>query len=154
MSAEYPPKSHCFLKYLGDITLIFWAGSCWALGYVFIPTLFMNFSHVESGVVAGRLFSVENMMGLICAMILLVDCRVRFSKNLLRQRGFWLLIFTICLLMTRYIALSPLMAQVKIMGDTDRFTLLHGLFQVVYLIQSVFLLFLVSERFKLCWMRK
>lgn len=149
-----PSKSYNFLKCIGDVTLIFWAGLCWALGYVFIPTLFVNFPRVEAGAIAGQLFSVENTTGLICAMILLVDYRVRFSKSLFHQCGFWLLMFTICLLMTRYIVLSPLIEQVKIVGDTDRFSLLHGLSQVVYLMQSVALLFLVRERFKLCWMCK
>lgn len=149
MSHSKNTAAHRLLANLSGFALVLWAGSCCGLGYLFVPVLFANFPREQAGAIAGQLFAAELVLGLICSMVLLLDYRVRFTRVLQYQRGLLLVLFLVCLLLVQYLVLSPMVAQAKTMGDVAKFGWLHGVSQVVYLLQSLALVGLVYER----WMR-
>jgi hypothetical protein len=124
-----------------------WAGSLWTIGYVVAPTLFLSLhDKVQAGTVVGFLLRSEAWLALACAILLYA--LVRFSKlEPARKRSLSLLIVAMlaCALVI-YIGLQPAMAKLKeaagaagLAGTPQgrQFGILHGVSQLVYLVESV-----------------
>ncbi len=126
-----------WLEVIGVFAAVLWAGSTWTLGYVVAPSLFSAYSKVQAGEIAGVLFFAGQLLGLACGAVLLLDYRVRFSKQLAHQRGFWLVLALVFCVLTQYTMLSPMIAAAKVAQDWPRFGWLHGASQLVYLAQSL-----------------
>ncbi|MGL4767738.1 MAG: DUF4149 domain-containing protein [Formosimonas sp.] len=127
--------------------LVLWAGATWAAGYVFAPTWFAAYGRVQAGEVAGHMFAVLNRLGLVCAMVLLLDYRVRAAGRLVHERGLWLVLGLVFALIVQEFGLTPLMQTAKLSGDAAQFGRLHGISQVLYLAQSLALAALVWLQF-------
>ena len=140
-------RSDSVLKIIATIALVLWAGATWTAGYIFAPILFHAYGREQAGEIAGRLFHAVNLIGLFAAMLILLDYRVRFSKTLQHQSGLWVLLLVLFSVIVQYIGLTPMMESAKISGDIARFGLLHGVSQVVYLLQSVGLAYLIYDKF-------
>jgi hypothetical protein len=132
-----------WLEIIGVFAVVLWAGSTWTLGYVVAPKLFSAYSKVQAGEIAGVLFFAGQLLGLACGAVLLLDYRVRFSKQIARQRGFWLVLALVFCVLIQYTMLSPMIAAAKLAQDWPRFGQLHGVSQILYLAQSLGLGWLV-----------
>ena len=141
-----PNRSHTALHIIASLALVLWAGSTWVSGYVFAPILFAAYERTQAGEIAGLLFKAVNIIGLVSAMLLLLDYRVRFSKQLQHQRGLWLVALILFLVLLQYVGFAPLMQKAKLAGDVGQFAQWHGVSQVVYLLQSLGLVALLYER--------
>lgn len=82
------------------ILLTLWVGGMWTMGLVAAPTLFKNYERVLAGDIAGRLFSVLSMVGMVCAVLLLVSCLIRARRAVWRdwRAGVVLLMLVIILI--------------------------------------------------------
>lgn len=58
------------------IVLTLWIGGMWTTGLVVAPTLFKNYERVLAGDIAGRLFSMLSLIGIACAVLLLLALAV------------------------------------------------------------------------------
>lgn len=122
-----------------------WAGSLWTIGYVVAPTLFAV-DRAQAGAIMGFLLRSEAWLAIACAIALYV--LVKFSAiEPARKRTLSLLIVAMlaCALVI-YVGLQPVMAQLKeaagaagLAGTPQgrRFGILHGVSQLVYLVESV-----------------
>jgi hypothetical protein len=124
-----------------------WAGSLWTIGYVVAPTLFLSLhDNVQAGTIVGFLLRSEAWLSIACAVVLYL--LVRFSAlEPAKKRSLSLLIVAMlaCALVI-YVGLQPAMAKLKdaagaagLAGTPEgrQFGILHGVSQLVYLVESV-----------------
>ena len=151
LTSSEQSKRMFFLSMLSDAALVLWAGATWAAGYVFAPALFAHFSRDVAGEAAGQMFTALNVLALACAALILLDLRVRFAKQLQYQRELWWVVGLVFLVLVQYIGLAPKMAALKALFPNAQaeaaFGPLHGVSQVLFLLQSGALGYLVWRRF-------
>ncbi|MDR2838874.1 MAG: DUF4149 domain-containing protein [Azonexus sp.] len=131
-----------------------WVGGLWVVGYVVAPVLFANLGDRQlAGVVAGKLFALIGWIGLGCAAYLLSFLAWRWRRAVFRQAGWWLVVAMAALAAISLFGIQPLMLQLKaeawprdVMETAlrDRFALWHGVSSVLYLLQSLLGLILVT----------
>ncbi len=132
-----------------------WAGSLWTVGYLAAPLLFITLSdRTLAGTIAGSLFRAEAWLSLVCGVLLLVIFR---ADPYLPSRHACARIVTAMLLcvLFGYFGLQPFMAEIRAAaaqaagvmdeGMRMRFGLLHGIASLVYLLQSLLAVLLVTK---------
>lgn len=125
-----------------------WAGSLWALGYIAAPAVFARApDSTVAGTIVGALLERQAWVAMACAVILLV--LARFSTDLDAKRRRWVMGLVVAMLacaLVIYLGLQPAMAQmrdgagpagVRASADWPRFAAMHGVSQVLHLVQSV-----------------
>lgn len=122
-----------------------WAGSLWTIGYVVAPALFLH-DRETAGAIVGVLLRAEVWVCLGCGVLL--RFMVKFSPmEPERKRALYYVVITmmICALVI-YFGLQPVMAKLKdaagaggLAGTPQgrQFGILHGVSQLVYLVESV-----------------
>ncbi len=141
---------------LYDVALTLWVGGLWTIGYLVAPTLFAGLSadRQKAGLLAGQLFELIGWVGLACATYLLLFVLVRIGTVALRRWNFWLLLLMLLLTAISLFGLQPLLAQLKadalpreVMESVlrNRFAAWHGVASILYLVQSVLGLLLVTN---------
>lgn len=140
-----------WLQRLAKIALMFWAIVTWATGYVFAPVMFAKFDKIQAGLNTGELLHATYVLSLLCALVLLIDFRVRFKQRLLHLTDLWLTLGALFIVMIQYVGISPKMVTLKQTmlsnpADASAFMQWHGVSQVLYLITSVLLAVLVWRR--------
>ena len=140
-----------WLERLAKIALMFWAIVTWATGYVFAPVMFAKFDKIQAGLNTGELLHATYVLSLLCALVLLIDFRVRFKQRLLHLTDLWLTLGALLIVMIQYVGISPKMTRLKQTmlsnpADASAFMQWHGVSQVLYLITSVLLAVLVWRR--------
>jgi hypothetical protein len=124
-----------------------WAGSLWAVGYLVAPTLFASVNSTLAGEMVGRLLRSEAWLSIACAAAMLVLLRFapEFDARRRRLLGMLVLGMLACTLVV-YLGIQPLMAQLReavgpggVRGSPQwtEFAILHGISQLVYVIESV-----------------
>ena len=136
---------------LAHIALVLWAGATWAVGYLVAPLLFARFSSERAGETMAVLLNGVFLLGLGCAMLVLLDMRVRLARQLHQHRELWLVLGLVLLMIAQYVGVLPAIDQLKTLQQSGvdvslDFGRLHGVSQVLYLLQSVLLLVLVYRR--------
>ncbi len=141
---------------LYDVALTLWVGGLWAIGYLVAPTLFAALSsdRQTAGMLAGKLFELMGWVGLACATYLLLFLLLRSGRVVMRRWNFWLLLLMLVLTAVSLFGLQPLLAQLKadalpreVMESVlrNRFAAWHGISSILYLVQSVLGLLLVTR---------
>ena len=140
---------------LYDIALTLWIGGLWVIGGLVAPTLFAALAHDRplAGLLAGKLFASLGWLGLGCATYLLLHGVLRIGALVLRRWTFWLLVAMLLLTAVSLFGIQPLLAQIKadalpreVMQSVlrDRFATWHGVSGVLYLIQCLLGVLLIS----------
>lgn len=134
-----------FLPRLERVLLTLWVGGVWAIGYLAAPTLFamLDDRHL-AGELAGRMFQIIYMVGLVCGALLLSGIIFEQGMRAMRQwrslvlAGMWLLVAV------SLFVLQPMIADIKAQGEmvagteqAIRFGRLHGLASSLYLLTSL-----------------
>ncbi|MEF8714230.1 MAG: DUF4149 domain-containing protein [Accumulibacter sp.] len=141
---------------LYDVMLTLWVGGLWAIGYLVAPTLFvvLGSDRQTAGMLAGKLFELMGWVGLACASYLLLFMLLRSGSAVMRRWRFWLLLLMLVLTAVSLFGLQPLLAQLKadalpreVMESVlrNRFAAWHGVSSILYLVQSVLGLLLVTS---------
>ncbi len=130
---------------LGRVALALWAGGTWTVGYIVAPLLFATLDdRMLAGTLAGRGFSAIAWVGIGCGLVLLAT----ETHRLRRWSPSALMVVAAALLgAIGEFALHPKIAALRSsgFGDLAQFRLLHGLSSVMYLLQSLLLLWLVAR---------
>ena len=122
------------------ILTVLWIGSLWTIGYIVAPTLFQVLEdRALAGMIAGRLFTIESYLGLVCGGVLLL---LEFFN---RPPGRWvtgrmgLLLAMLGLIVIGQFVLQPLMAELKLQGlsQSPEFARWHGIAAMLYLLNSL-----------------
>lgn len=139
------------MLFVGEkIVLSLWVGGMWAIGYIVAPTLFSLLEKSVAGNVAGQLFTTMSYVGLVCGGLLLVGAVSRLGMDVRRNWVFWVLVLMLFIIVISQFVLQPMMAELRAAGITDlnrsEFGKLHGVASVLFLINSLLGLALVSAK--------
>lgn len=132
-----------------------WVGSLLTIGYAVAPVLFKTLERMTAGSVAGQLFRIEAILGVVCGVLLLAlsNQQVRRGSSEYR-RVRWIVAAMVVCVLVGYFALQPFMNALRVAAmdaGTDianspyasRFGMLHGVSSVFYLVESVLGLMLI-----------
>jgi hypothetical protein len=124
-----------------------WAGSLWAVGYLVAPTLFARVDSSVAGEIVGHLLRSEAWLSFCCALALLGMLRLAADlEQRARKRLSWLVLAMLACALILYFGIQPMMAQLReaagpggVRGSPQwhQFAMLHGISQLVYVIESV-----------------
>jgi hypothetical protein len=137
------------------LVAVLWAGSLWALGFVAAPTVFGMLGSVQAGDIVGALLARDAWIGIACAFVLLVMTRFSADLDAKRRRGLVIVIVAMlaCALVI-YLGLQPAMAHLRELAGPSgvrasaywtQFAVMHGVSQLVHLIESVLAAVLVLK---------
>ncbi len=125
------------------LLLTAWVGSQWAIGYIAAPVLFAVLeSRRTAGELAGQMFTVVHILGLVAGGILLVIV-VKGASTIGRKWRVWSLVAMLLVAAISLFGLQPVMVELKAQGlaagspQAARFGMLHGVSSILYLISSV-----------------
>jgi hypothetical protein len=127
----------------------------WTVGYLVAPVLFASLpDRSMAGSIAGMLFRAQAWLSLACGLLLLL--LVWLDKSLSPKRTpVILMIAMLACVLFGYFALQPFMAEIRTAAANNgglmdeamrsRFGMLHGVASVIYLLQSVLAVVLVTK---------
>lgn len=124
-----------------------WAGSLWTIGYVVAPTLFLSLhDNVLSGTIVGFLLRTEAWLSVACAVILYVMVRLSSIEPARKRTLGMVIVAMLACALVIHVGVQPAMADLKeaagaagLKGSPQgkTFGMLHGVSQLVYLVESV-----------------
>lgn len=133
------------------ILLTAWVGGLWAIGYLAAPVLFKVLDDRRmAGELAGHMFKIIAIVGLVCGAVLLVMAIARHGAAWMRAWRVWVLVTMLLLVAVGMFVLQPMIQEVKALGLVEgseqvrRFGMLHGVSSLLYLVTSVCGLVLVA----------
>lgn len=136
---------HIYSQRAEQIVLTVWVGSLLAIGYLAVPILFNGLADRQlAGELAGQMFRIVHIIGLVSALILLLLSYIIDSNLFLRQwRHYLLMAMIVCILIAIFV-LQPQMATIKgqpgwyeMTALKQRFGMLHGVSSLLYLLTSI-----------------
>lgn len=141
------------MQNLGErFLLTLWVGCLWAIGYLAVPVLFAKLDdRMLAGMLAGEMFTIVSYLGLFCGTALLLGLLFRLGTSAVRDWRLWLLLAMLLLVVAGEFILQPQMAELKLAGlpegsmEASRFARLHGVSSILYLLNSLFGLVLISQ---------
>ncbi len=124
--------------------LAIWVGGLIAIGYIAAPVLFSALdSRQLAGQLAGQMFSVINVMGLVCGGLLLVSALYLKQSAWFKERRVWMLLAMLIVVVVSAFVLQPMMQELKSTGllpgsdEAKRFGMLHGVSSILYMLNAV-----------------
>jgi hypothetical protein len=124
-----------------------WAGSVWALSYLAAPSAFAVLDGVQAGNVVGVMLTRLAWLSMAAAPLLaLLAAHSADLDAKRRRRLYWLAGGMLACSLAVYLGLQPMMAAireaagpggVRASPQWGRFAALHGVSQLLYLVQSV-----------------
>ncbi len=138
---------------LDHIAVALWAGGLWIVGYLVAPLLFLKApERAIAGQLAGQMFAAMALVGLGCAIYLLVYRLARQGFAAMKQVVFWVVVLMAVLAVAGHFGVQPILASLKtqalpreVMESVfrDRFATWHGVASILYLIESLLAVALV-----------
>lgn len=125
------------------LLLTLWIGGMWAVGYLATPVLFNALDDRQlAGMLAGKLFSAINIIGLLAGVLLLLGVLWRSSQQRLANWRLWLLVVMLLFTALSQFGVTPVIIEIRTQDMTDpavaaQFARWHGLSSVLYLINSL-----------------
>jgi len=136
---------------LDRILLTLWVGGLWITGYLVVPALFASLDdRMLAGVLAGSVFSLMSWVGLACGGLLLLGVLLRERGRSFKAWRLWVLVAMLGIVAIGLFVLQPQMQALKAQGigpgsvQAIEFGRLHGASSVLFLVNSILGLLLVS----------
>lgn len=147
------------LPALSAIALTAWVGGLWVTGYLAVPVLFHAQPDKQlAGMLAGEILNAMGYVGLVCGVILLLQAKVSATRQPAEgswhKTKLWIIAAMLVIGLIIQFGLSPLMVDLKVQARpedvmhsafADRFKMLHGVSSILYLIESLLGLYLVTR---------
>ena len=144
------------LSSLEHVALTLWVGGMWTTGYLVTPVLFSALTdRMLAGNIAGQLFGVLSLTGLVCGGLLLGAHLYRNRRNGLRDAYLWVLSIMLVIIVIGEFGLTPMMQEIRdqasgvLTPGSDlhrRFGVLHAVSSTLFLVNSLLGLWLVIRR--------
>ncbi len=141
--------------HLASLAITAWVGSLWAISYLAAPVLFYMQPDKElAGRLAGHMFSATHDIGLVCGVYLLAYLLWRFKWAAARQPMFLASSLMLLLTLIMLFYFEPVMNGLKaealpldVMHSAygARFRMLHGISQLLALVESLLGAYLVIK---------
>lgn len=124
------------------VILVLWIGGIWTVGYIVAPVLFTALTDRSlAAFIAGRLFSIMAVIGMVCGSILLATRLMLIRAGFLRKWQFWVLILMLGFTAVGYFFFSPAIEAMRLSGEaahaSPAFKRLHGAASILYLCTSL-----------------
>ena len=139
--------------HLASLAITAWVGSLWAISYVAAPVLFYTQPDRElAGKLAGHMFSAMHEIGLVCGTYLLAHWLWRHKRAAIRQPLFLTSALMLLITLVMLLYFGPVMNGLKTLAlpldvmhsaYAAKFRMLHGISQVLALIESLLGAYLV-----------
>lgn len=133
-----------FFNRIERLLLALWVGLMVGVGYIAAPVLFKTLDDRKlAGSLAGEMFYVVMMIGLIVGGVLLLLRYKEESVAMFRQWRGWLLLLMLSLVATSIFILQPMVAEVKALGmpegsdNAKTFGVLHGISSMTYMVTVI-----------------
>ena len=137
--------------------LTLWVGGQWAIGYLAVPVLFQMLEDRRlAGGLAGEMFTVMAYVGLVCGSLLMASLVYREGIAAWRNWRLGVLALMLGLILVGEFGLHPQVAALRESGlaeggeEAGRFARLHGLASMLYLVNSLLGLVLVTAGLRRC----
>lgn len=143
--------------YLYAISLTLWVGALWAIGYVAAPILFRSIAdHGLAGDIAEQQFAIVAWLGIGCSIYLLGYLFVRNGAAAFKQPSLWLTVLMLMLTLIGHFGVAPVVGSLRsemarsVIEEVvrSRFQTWHGIASVLWLVQSVLGIALVTQNGK------
>jgi hypothetical protein len=144
-----------WLQHLATLLITAWVGGLWAVGYLAVPVLFYAQPDKQlAGMLAGQMFSLVAYLGMVCGIYLLIHRISVSGRESFRHALFWTVAAMLLLTLVIQCGIQPVMTDLKaqalpldVMHSTfaGRFGMLHGISEIIYLIQSLLGIYLVIK---------
>ena len=124
--------------------LTLWVGSLWAVGLMVAPVLFAQLDdRTLAGTLAGNLFTLTALLGLVCGSILLIASLLRTARYDWRA---WVTTAMLLLVAAGQFLLVPMIGELRGQGlaDSAEFARLHGLASLLFMLTAVLGLLLAA----------
>jgi hypothetical protein len=130
------------------LVAVFWAGSLWTIGYLVAPTLFATLhDSALAGTIVGSLLMREAWVSIACAALLFILVSTAGALDAVQKRRLLSVIgvMAACALAI-YLGVQPAMAALKEAAggmpmrqspQWTQFAILHGVSQLLYVVESV-----------------
>lgn len=138
---------------LYSLAITLWVGALVAIGYIAAPVLFRGIpDRMEAGNLAGAMFTIVAYLGMASGGYLLLYLLLQRGWRSFKSGVFWIVLAMLALTIAAHFGVQPILAQLKadalprqVMEGAlrDRFATWHGVSSVLYLVQSLFGLWLV-----------
>lgn len=126
------------------IMLTLWVGSLWVVGLMVAPVLFTQLDdRALAGTLAGYLFTLTALLGLVCGSILLIASLLRTARYDWRA---WVTTAMLLLVAAGQFLLVPMIGELRGQGlaDSAEFARLHGLASLLFMLTAVLGLLLAA----------
>jgi hypothetical protein len=139
---------------LYSVTVTFWVGALWAIGFISAPTLFRYMPDASlAGSLAGRQFAIVTWLGIGCSAYQLVYLFFREGAGAFRLLSLWLILLMLLLALAGHFGVAPIVEQLRADPAREivqsvvrsRFQTWHGIASLLWLIQSVLGVVLVTQ---------
>lgn len=145
-----------FLPALRKISITFWVGGLWVIGYLVAPILFSALSNNRplAGTLAGKMFGAIGWTGIACGAFLLIYQFTNIKTAVLKHSTFWLVVLMFAIALVLQFWIQPVMAMLRSSGAPvdfmglpllRSFAFWHSVSSTLYLIQSVLGLVLILK---------
>lgn len=141
------------LRISDRVLLTLWVGGLWIVGYLVAPSLFASLDDRRlAGELAGNIFRLMSIVGIVCALGLLLSLALQFRAQALRYWRTWVYGVMLLLVLVGAFYIQPQMQELKALGlvpgseNAGKFGRLHGVSSVLYLITSLLGLFAVMAK--------
>ena len=128
-----------------------WVGGLWTVSYIAVPVLFTALDDGQlAGELAGQMLTAINLIGFACGGVLLVGTIIVAKGDWLKQRRAQILLVMLIVVAIGFFVLHPMMLDLKASGLVDGseeavlFDRLHGIYSLLYLVNSLLGLLLVT----------
>ena len=124
--------------------LTLWVGSLWTVGFMVAPLLFIQLDdRALAGTLAGKLFTLTALVGLVCGSILLIAALLRTRRYDWRA---WVTTAMLLLVALGQFVLAPMIGDLRDQGlaDGTEFARLHGAASVLFMLTAALGLLLVA----------
>jgi Domain of unknown function (DUF4149) len=132
-----------------------WVGGLWATGYLAAPVLFFAQPDKQlAGMLAGHMFTWMSYVGMVCGAYLLLHRLSMFDRSTARNTIVWIIASMLLFTLILQCGIQPMMAALKVQALpldvmqsalAGRFKAMHGISQILYLIQSLLGIFLLIK---------
>jgi hypothetical protein len=144
--------------YLFAVVITLWVGALWATGFIAAPVMFHQLAdRALAGRLAGSLFTVVAWTAIGAAAYAMVYLFGRHGAGAMKTAVFWLVVVMLLFTLAGQFGVTPILAHLKaealpreVMESVlrNRFAAWHGVSGVLYLIESVLGVALVTQLFK------
>jgi hypothetical protein len=132
-----------------------WVGGLWATGYLAAPVLFFAQPDKQlAGMLAGHMFTRMSYVGMVCGTYLLLHRLSMFDRTPTQKQIVWIIASMLLITLILQCGIQPMMVALKVQALpldvmqsalAGRFKAMHGISQIIYLIQSLLGVFLLIK---------